>query len=175
VENFEKRLKKAPAKYYRHFKDFFSKEQMEQRLRDSWKASVEDLSKRRFQIGDIWDGAAKIPLPNGEISDVPVVIEFKEETLVDSVPCVRLGIDYDLSSSNLKNFVSEIIKKGIPQLQTDPEVDIRCKGESIVAPDTLLGFGGYMEMIIKASVEAPEFGKKEFIIKRNLEVTCEYL
>jgi len=175
VENFDKRLKKAPAKYYRHFKDFFAKEQVEQRLRDNWKASVEDLNKKSFQIGDIWDSTAKLPLPNGAISDVSVAIEFKEETLVDSVPCVRLEIDYDLSSSNLSSFVSEIIKKGIPQLQTDPEVEISCKGESIVVPDTLLGFGGHMEMIIKALVEVPEHGKKEFMFKHKVEVTCEYL
>ena len=31
-----------------------------------------------------------------------------------------------------------------------------------------------MELIIKALVEVPEHGKKEFVIKRNVKVACEY-
>ena len=77
LENFDKQLKRAPSKYYRHFKDFFAKEQIEQRLRDNWKASVENFNQKRFQIGDIWDSTAKLPLPSGEISDVSVAIEFR--------------------------------------------------------------------------------------------------
>lgn len=174
LENFEKRLKTAPSKYYRKYKDHFDKEKMEERLRNNWKTSVESFNGKSFQIGDIWDSAAKMPLPNGEISEVSVAIEFKEEKVVHSVPCVLLKIDYDLSSSNLRNFISELIKKGIPELETEPEVEIKCKGESVVVPDTLLGYGGYLEMIIKAFAETPELGRKEFVFKRRSDLTCEY-
>lgn len=171
LENFDKRLKTIPSKYYRKYKDFFDKENIEERLRNSWKFSVENFSGKSFQIGDIWDSAIKLPLPNGEISDASVMIEFKEERVVHSVPCVLLKVDYDLSSSNLKNFISEL---GIPQLETEPEVKVKCKGESVVDPDTMLGYGGYMEMLIKASVEIPELGEKEFIFKRRSDLSCEY-
>lgn len=174
LENFDKRLKTAPSKYYRKYKDHFDKVKIEERLRSSWKTSVESFNGKSFQIGDIWDSTAKIPLPNGEISDVSVAIEFKEEKLVHSVPCVLLKVDYDFSSSNLINFFSELIKKGIPELETEPEVEIKCKGENVVAPDTLLGYGGYLEMVIKACAETPELGGKEFVFKRRSDLTCEY-
>ncbi len=175
LDNFEKKLKTIPSKHYRKYKEHFTKEAVAQRLKNGWKASVENFNGKSFRLGDVWNTSVKIPLPNGETSDVSVAFQFKEKTVIGSVPCILIQIDYDLSSSNLKRFFSEIIMKGVPQVTTEPEVDISCVGNSILNPDTLLGYASQMKMIMKASIEVPELGKKEFIFKRNIDVSCEYL
>lgn len=175
LENFNKELKKIPSKHYRKYKDYFTKEAMAQRLKNRWKASVEDFNGKGFQLGDVWDSSTAIPLPNGETSEVSVAVHFKEETVVDSAPCVLIRVEYDLGSSNLKKFLAEIIMKGVPRLTAEPEVDLRCEGESIINPNTLLGYSSKMEMVLKATTEMPELGKKDFIFRRDTEVTYEYI
>ncbi len=174
LDDFEQKLKTIPAKHYRKYKDYFTKEAVERRLRDTWKASVEDFIGKRFQLGDVWENSAKVPLPNGEIGDIATEVTFKENTLVGSLPCVLIQVDYDLNSPNLKKSISDMIKNGVPQLQTEPEVNISGTGESIVNPKTLLGYSSRMEMVMKATVDLPNLGQKEFIYKRLVNITYEY-
>lgn len=174
LEEFDKKLKTIPAGHYRKYKDYFAKEAVEMRLRDTWKSSVENFIGKSFRLGDVWETSTKIPLPNGEISNVAAKIKFKEDTVAGSLPCVLIQVDYDLNSSNLKKFVSDLIKKGVPQLQTDPEVNISSMGESVVDPKTLLGYSSRMEMVMKALVDLPNLGKKEFTYKRIANVAYEY-
>ncbi len=175
LEDFDKKLKTIPARHYRKYKDYFAKEAMEKRLKDTWKASVEDFIGKSFQLGDAWETSAKVPLPNGEISDVAAKVEFKEITVVGSLPCVLIKVDYDLNSPSLKKFISDMIMKGLPKLQTDPELTISGEGESIVDPETLLGYSSRNEMKMKAVIDLPNLGKKEITYKRLVNITCEYL
>lgn len=175
LEDFDKKLKTIPARHYRKYKEYFAKDTMAGRFKDGWKASVENFIGKSFQLGEVWETSAKIPLPNGEISDVATKIKFKEETVVGSIPCILVQVEYDLNSSNLKKFLSEMIVKGVPQLKTEPEVDISGKGESIIDPKTLLGYSSRMEMAMKALIDMPTLGKKEFAFRRIIDITYEYL
>lgn len=174
LEEFDVKLKTIPAGQYRKYKDQFSKETMEKQLRDNWKASVEDFIGKSFQLGDVWHSTAKIPLPNGETGTVAAEISFKKETVFASIPCIIIRVDYDLNSSDLKSFIAEMIKKGAPQLQTEPKVNISGIGESIVDPQTLMGYTSRMEMVMQAHVELPNLGEKEFTYRRLVENGFDY-
>lgn len=174
LEDFDNKLRTIPAIHYRKYKNYFAKEAVAERFKDSWKASVENYIGKSFRLGEVWNTSAKIPLPNGEVSDVSAKIIFKEETVVGSVPCVLVQVEYDLNSSNLKKFILDMIMNGVPQLKTEPEVDISCVGESIIDPKTLLGYSSQMEMIMKAIIDMPTLGKKEFTYKRIIKITYEY-
>lgn len=174
LEEFDQKLKTIPAGQYRKYKDQFSGETMEKLLRDNWKTSVEDFIGKSFQLGDVWQTSARIPLPNGETGTVATEIFFKEDTVVASIPCVLIRMDYDLNSSNLRSFIGEMIKRGIPQLQTEPKVNISSVGESVVDPQTLLGYSTRMEMLMQALVELPNLSEKEFTYKRLMEISYDY-
>lgn len=174
LEEFDRKLKTIPAGQYRKYKGLFSKETMEQGLRDSWKTSVEDFIGRSFQLGDVWHSTAKVPLPNGETGTVAAEICFKKETVFASIPCILIQVDLDLNSADLKSFVAEMIKKGAPKLQTEPKVNISGAGESVVDPQTLMGYTSRMEMVMQALVELPNLGEKEFSYKRLVENGFEY-
>ncbi len=174
LEEFEQKLKTIPAGQYRKYRDQFSKESMEKQFRDGWKASVEDFIGKSFQLGDVWQTSAKVPLPNGETGTVAAEIFFKENMMVASAPCILIQMDYDLNSSNLRSFISEMIKRGVPQLQTEPKVNISGAGESVVDPQTLLGYSSRMEMVMRALVELPDLGAKEFTYKRVMEIGYDY-
>lgn len=174
LEDFDKKLKTMPPVHYRKYKDLYTKKALEKSLRDSWKASVEDFIGKSFQLGDVWQTTAKVPLPNGENCDVAADILFKEATAVRSIPCVVIQTDYDLNSSSLKKFIVDMINKGAPRLQTDPEVNISGMGESVVDPETLLGHSSRMEMVMETLVDLPTLGKKELTFKRLIEVNYDY-
>lgn len=174
LENFDKKLKTMPPVHYRKYKDLYTKKALEKSLTDSWKASVEDFIGKSFQLGDMWQTTAKVPLPNGENCDVAADILFKEATAVRSIPCVLIQIDYDLNSSSLKEFIVDMITKGAPQLQTEPEVNISGMGESVVDPETLLSYSSRLEIVMEALVDLPTLGKKELTFKRLIEVDYDY-
>ena len=175
LEDFDKKLKTIPPVHYRKYKDLYTKEALEKSLKDSWRASVEDFIGKSFQLGDLWQTSTKIPLPNGESCDVIADILFKEVTAVRSIPCVLIQIDYDLNSSALKKFIVEMINKGAPQLQDGPEVNISGVGESVVDPETLLGYSSRMEMVMETLIEIPNLGKKELTYRRLIEVDYDYI
>lgn len=174
LEEFDRKLRTIPAGHYRKYKDQFAKEAMEQILKDSWKASVEDFIGKSFQLGDVWHTSAKVPLPNGETSTVATEIIFKRETTFASTPCILIQVEYDLNSSNLNDFITEMIRRGAPQLQSEPKVNISGTGESIVDPRTLISFSSRMEMVMQAVVELPNLGEKEFTYKRLMESSFDY-
>lgn len=174
LEEFDRKLRTIPAGHYRKYKDQFAKEAMERILKDSWKASVEDFIGKSFQLGDVWQTSAKVPLPNGETSTVAAEIIFKRETAFASTPCILIQTEYDLNSSNLNDFITEMIRRGVPQLQSEPKVNISGTGESIVDPQTLISFSSRTEMVLQAVIELPDLGEKEFIYKRLMEVSFDY-
>ncbi|MGE5606449.1 MAG: hypothetical protein ACM3YE_12265, partial [Bacteroidota bacterium] len=174
LEEFDRKLRTIPAGHYRKYKDQFAKEAVERTLKDSWKASIEDFIGKGFQLGDVWQTSAKVPLPNGETSTVAAEICFEKETVFRSIPCILIQVDYDLNSSNLRNFITEMIRRGVPQLQTEPKVNISGVGESIVDPQTLIGYSSRMELVMQALVELPNLGEKEFTYKRLMEISFDY-
>ena len=174
LEEFDRKLKTLPAGQYRKYKDQFSEETMEKQLRDSWKFSVEDFIGKSFQLGDVWQSSAKVPLPNGETGTAAADISFTKETVFASIPCVLIRVDFDLNSSNLRNFIGEMIKRGVPQLETEPKVNISGVGESVVDPRTLLGYSSRIEMVMQALVELPNLGEKKFTYKRLVEMDFDY-
>lgn len=175
LEEFERKLKTLPVKHYRKYRDFFSKEAIESRFRNIWKTSVEDFLGKSFQLGDVWESEVKIPLPNGEIINAVAYTEFAAETVINSQPYVIIKVDYDFDSSGLKESILEMILKGAPKLTSQPEIEISGKGESIVDPQTMLAHSSRLELAMRVLMDLPELGEKEFIYKRIITVTADYL
>lgn len=175
LEEFERKLKTLPAKHYRKYRDYFSKEAIESRFRYSWKTSVEDYLGKTIQIGDVWEKEVDLPLPNGEIVKALANLELAGETVINSRPHVIIKVDYDFDSSALKEFIREMLLKEAPRLTSQPEIEFSGEGESIVDPQIMLVYSAQQELAMRVLMDLPELGEKEFIYKRIMTVTADYL